>query len=1067
MTIDKLPAFAGPDLPEANLKVMELSKPFFNTNSDTVKLFNQFQSPTASFRGKPFWAWNGRLDEEELRRQIRSFKQMGFGGFFMHSRLGLDTPYLGDRWFDMIKACIDEAEKNDMEAWLYDEDRYPSGAAGGLVTADPKYRRRRLMLDQCPKTNFSWPETSDPFYCFAATLKNDQLQSYQKLESSDDLIGISNTAEILTFTLEQYPNLSWFNGYTFLDYLNPQAVAKFIEITHEAYRREVGEHFGKTVPGIFTDEPNAGAIFRDWFPDDQGDRAITWTAKLPDEFQQHYGYSILDHLPEIAYDLADNPISQARYHYHCCKTTLFVNAFAKLTGQWCEKYNMLSTGHVLEEEPLSHNVSTVGTSMRFYPHMQAPGIDVLTQFDQAYMTAKQCTSVARQQGKKWVLSELYAGIGWDITFETFKAVGDWQTALGVTLRCPHLSFYTMAGEAKRDYPPSIHDQCPWWQQYHYVEDYFSRLHVVLSAGQPICDIAVLHPQESFYLLHNRSWENSDRVKEMNSDYADLTRWLLGAHLDFDFLDETLLNEIPLEISRDDQGVYFQLGQMKYRTLLIPPLLTMRSSTLQWLKDFAAIDGRIVFAGPITEHIDAQPSEQVKQLAQNKQISFSQDAIVQTLQENNRTISIRDEQGLEIKDIFYQLRYHDNQWVLFLVNTNRKTGYHNCHIRIKNPLPNIKQLQLWDALTGEKQQWPVEFNSEHTHFKIDLTASGSALFVAVANPETLDHAPSPTSYDQLICLDPDAWEFSLDDLNVLVLDNADCEADIKGQEPYHATQREILRIDNDLREHFAVEPRGGHMVQPWVHQDKPLGPSANIILNYQIHIDTLPTSPLHLVLEQPERWDIRINDQAIDTDSGDSSWIDPAIKMLPLNNDSLRTGQNRLTLTGKFDRQTNLESLYLLGHFGVTLDGHSSSITNLPQSLTLGSWINQGLPFYSGNITYRTQFQCHRKPKSRYAIVFPGYNASLIEVKLNQNKSLLIGFGNDQIDITGHLNNGNNEIEITVYSSRRNTLGPLHLAEDNPNIIGSFTFQYDESKWQKNYKLIPYGLIKAPCILESI
>lgn len=191
-----------------------------NPNSQRInleELYTEFQNPTAPYRGKPFWAWNGRLDEDELRRQIRSFKEMGFGGFFMHSRLGLETPYLSDVWFDMIKACIDEAQKNEMEAWLYDEDRYPSGAAGGLVTADPKYRRRRLLFSRCLKTEFAWPQSSDPFYCFAAKIENDRLVSYERLASPDDLDSLSDPVEILVFTLQQSPNESWFNGYTFLD----------------------------------------------------------------------------------------------------------------------------------------------------------------------------------------------------------------------------------------------------------------------------------------------------------------------------------------------------------------------------------------------------------------------------------------------------------------------------------------------------------------------------------------------------------------------------------------------------------------------------------------------------------------------------------------------------------------------------------------------------------------------------------------------------------------------------------------------------------------------------------
>ena len=93
-------------------------------------LKKQFLDPGHQFRGAPFWSWNGRLEPEELRRQIRDMKEHGMGGFFMHSRVGLETPYLGTEWMEAVKACVDEAKKVGMDAWLYDEDRYPSGAAG-------------------------------------------------------------------------------------------------------------------------------------------------------------------------------------------------------------------------------------------------------------------------------------------------------------------------------------------------------------------------------------------------------------------------------------------------------------------------------------------------------------------------------------------------------------------------------------------------------------------------------------------------------------------------------------------------------------------------------------------------------------------------------------------------------------------------------------------------------------------------------------------------------------------------------------------------------------------------
>ncbi|MBW7937554.1 MAG: hypothetical protein H3C63_01535, partial [Candidatus Omnitrophica bacterium] len=113
--------------------------------------FDLFQNPTREYRGKPFWSWNGKLEPEELRRQLHIFKKMGMGGAFLHSRVGLATPYLGREWFDCIRASIDECRELGLEAWLYDEDRWPSGSAGGLVTRDPRYRLHFLAMEVRPR----------------------------------------------------------------------------------------------------------------------------------------------------------------------------------------------------------------------------------------------------------------------------------------------------------------------------------------------------------------------------------------------------------------------------------------------------------------------------------------------------------------------------------------------------------------------------------------------------------------------------------------------------------------------------------------------------------------------------------------------------------------------------------------------------------------------------------------------------------------------------------------------------------------------------------------------------
>ena len=115
---------------------------------DKNNYIGDFYNPPAEFRGAPFWSWNAKLSPERLREQINIMKQMGMGGFFMHSRVGLKTPYLEKEWFDCVAACVDEAKKTGLSAWLYDEDRWPSGAAGGIVTANDKFKMKELLMEK-------------------------------------------------------------------------------------------------------------------------------------------------------------------------------------------------------------------------------------------------------------------------------------------------------------------------------------------------------------------------------------------------------------------------------------------------------------------------------------------------------------------------------------------------------------------------------------------------------------------------------------------------------------------------------------------------------------------------------------------------------------------------------------------------------------------------------------------------------------------------------------------------------------------------------------------------------
>ena len=220
-------------------------------------LWEQFRDPDARYRGKPFWSWNGELDESELLRQIHVMKEMGLGGFFMHSRTGLVTEYLGDAWFQLTNACADEAERLGMEAWLYDEDRWPSGTAGGMVTENPAYRSRFLSLRRIPAAEFVW--TDGLVAAFLCDLDGLAYTHCEQIGPHTTVSGGQNRT-VLAFTVEEMAPSSFYNGYTYVDTLSREATDEFLRRTHEKYQERCGNRIGRTIRGIFTDEPHRGAV---------------------------------------------------------------------------------------------------------------------------------------------------------------------------------------------------------------------------------------------------------------------------------------------------------------------------------------------------------------------------------------------------------------------------------------------------------------------------------------------------------------------------------------------------------------------------------------------------------------------------------------------------------------------------------------------------------------------------------------------------------------------------------------------------------------------------------------
>ena len=107
-----------------------------------------FKSPGAEYRAVPFWSWNCRVTRELIDADLDSFVKMGFGGVCLHPRVGLDVEYLSEEYMDLAEYAAEGCEKRGICLWIYDDDRFPSGAAGGLVTVDGRHRQKYLRVSE-------------------------------------------------------------------------------------------------------------------------------------------------------------------------------------------------------------------------------------------------------------------------------------------------------------------------------------------------------------------------------------------------------------------------------------------------------------------------------------------------------------------------------------------------------------------------------------------------------------------------------------------------------------------------------------------------------------------------------------------------------------------------------------------------------------------------------------------------------------------------------------------------------------------------------------------------------
>ena len=1012
-----------------------------------------FRCPGSEYRGTPFWAWNCRLEREELLRQLDILKQMGMGGAHMHVRPGMATPYLSDEHMALIKACVEKCREENMLAWLYDEDRWPSGAAGGLVTKDPKYRQRMLLWTARP---YGSVEEQAQNYemsggagrsgqgtllaCYDVILdENGCLQSAERIDTDGAAAGRKWYAYVET----PLPN-PWFNDQTYVDTLNPEAMRKFIAITYERYLQTVGADFGGVVPAIFTDEPQFTTKGTLSFAQDIRDVVLPWTDDLPETFQSAYGEDLLAALPELFWELPDGKRSVTRYHYHDHVAERFAASFADQCGKWCEDHGLMLTGHMMEEPTLQSQTHSLGDCMRSYRSFQLPGIDMLCgSFE--FTTAKQAQSAVRQYGRAGMVSELYGVTGWAFDLRGHKIHGDWQAALGVTVRVPHLSWVSMKGEAKRDYPASISYQSPWWQDYTVVEDHFARVNTALTRGKALVKVGVLHPVESYWLHWGPKDQTMGIRQELDTRFRDLTDWLLTGSIDFDFISESLLPELC-----PAGGAPLQVGRMAYDTIVVPGCETLRSTTLERLEAFRKAGGRLLFLGDAPTLENAVLSNRGRQLwEQSVRCSFGREAVLQAL-EQDRILELRNADGRRTDNLLHQLREDAGGLWLFLAH-GQDTASRDLAVcqQVRIAVKGLWSVRLYDTSTGAIRPMAHSHENGKTILTAELYDCDSLLLrldtpgEPVPLPEKPEFTARPLPVAERVTV-------RLEEPNALLLDKAEFALD---DGPYQPAM-ELLRADNVLRAELGLPDRQGAVTQPWAVKEEVLSHTVRLRFTVDCAVAVQGT---RLALEDAELARIKVNGQPV-TAKPEGWFVDRAIGTVALP--ELQPGDNTIEVSIPFGRRTNVEWHYLLGDFGVELQGSHRTVTAPVRRLGFDDIVRQKLPHYTGNLSYELPVTTRG---GRLRVTVPHYSGAGIRVSLDGAAAGHILYPPYVLELNAPA--GDHVLTLTLLGNRENAFGPIHWQNEVNRWIGPDAWRSEGSQWTESYVLKPLGIRSAPKLEE--
>ncbi|MFV0528785.1 MAG: glycosyl hydrolase [Lachnospiraceae bacterium] len=558
----------------------------------------------------PLWFWNDKLEHEELVRQLEMMTNVGVTSTIPHARGNMGEGYIGgyldEEWFEKIHTVLKYKRAHGEPCWLYDEFDWPAGTCNKTITKEEKYREQYIsfqkyelregeefrcqLTDYAGKPMFTVTKDTDlREYCFNVYIldangQKQDIMEFLVFSKFGPTVEFVAAKDLVVYIAEIRIDPYEMGGAEAVNYLDDKATKAFLNSTYEPYYERFSEYFGSTIKAVFNDETRMC-------------HAFAWSSTFAAEFSKEKGYDLLPLLVDLV--LPGEEAGRTRCDYFDVLAGLYQKNYFGVLRQWCEEHDIALYAHLLGEETLAAQVRFSGDMMRQYRYMTWPGLDHLGK-GIGSLNAKFGDSASRSYGLENYGVEVFAGCGWELTFEEYIRMICWMFQQGLQVIINHGFFYSTRGRRKDDWPPS---QFVQWQGYERMEEgnaLVRRLHYALSGGTPEVDVLIYHPTEAFWMhyIGDEKFKHGyargplikgDRAALIDRELQIFLNEMSQCNIDFDMFHKDVLAHYEVVNGK----IRNTCNGEEYKVLVLPMCDVLPYEAVELLSAFAEAGGQII------------------------------------------------------------------------------------------------------------------------------------------------------------------------------------------------------------------------------------------------------------------------------------------------------------------------------------------------------------------------------------------------------------------------------------------------------------------------------------------